>query len=142
MAGGVKFIAVRQSLGMQGGGQARLFARNCSIIILSEICFCFHFSLYSSVCIFVRLWQEAETGGGEGDRRMKTDNAEDTRVQVCVCVRRGAAACEREMQSVRRRFVLACAPVCVSMCSPRPRSPGREKTENEIKGKQLYWRSP
>lgn len=64
MAGGVKFIAVRQSLGMQGGGQARLFARNCSIIILSEICFCFHFSLYSSVCIFVRLWQEAETGGG------------------------------------------------------------------------------
>ena len=74
---------------------------------------------------------------------MKTDNAEDTRVQVCVCIRRGAAATasRREMQSVRRRFVFACARVCVHVFT-RPRSPGREKTENEIKGKQLYWRSP
>lgn len=96
------------------------------------------------LCVSLCACGKRRRRGGEGDRRMKTDNAEDARVQVCVCVRRGAAAAagEREMQSVRRRFVLACAPVCVSMCSPRPRSPGREKTENEIKGKQLYWRSP
>lgn len=102
------------------------------------------FPVFFCVYLCAPVARGGDGGGGEGDRRMKTDNAEDARVQVCVCVRRGAAAAagEREMQSVRRRFVLACAPVCVSMCSPRPRSPGREKTENEIKGKQLYWRSP
>lgn len=88
MAGGVKFIAVRQSLGMQGGGQARLFARNCSIIILSEICFCFHFSLYSSVCIFVRLWQEAETGGGGGPQNENRQCRGRTSPSLRLCKKR------------------------------------------------------
>ena len=97
-----------------GSGQARLFAHNCSIIILSEICFCFHFSLYSSVCIFVCLWREA----GTGDYRMKTDNAEDTQVHVCVCIRRGAVATasKREMQNMTALCVRV--RLCVSMCSP------------------------
>lgn len=51
---------------------------------------------------------------------MKTDNAEDARVQVCVCVRRGAAAAagEREMQCATALCVGVRPRVCVHVFAP------------------------
>lgn len=60
-------------------------------------------------------------------------------MQICVC--KGEKWRARVKMGYKMYdsalFVRAC--VRVFTC---PRSPGREKAENEIKGKQLYWQSP
>lgn len=140
----VEIYGARQSLGMQGKDRQDCF----HIIVPSSssqryafVCGGFLFlSLCSSVCIFVRLCgTKRET---EWQRRGNTErkwNIENTWVQICVWKREEEQRGERVKMEYRVYDSIVCVCVHVFTC---PSSHGRDKAQNEIKSKQLYWWSP